>query len=132
MNTRFYRHSLVAMKFAEKNHIPCITIEHGTSHLSVNNKVLDYFGSLYEHALTMLDKKHCDNYYGVSLACNDWLKHFHIKAKGVLYNSIDVHEVEDVIKISVRIIERNIPFQMMQLLSLLLEDFFLKREFLNY
>lgn len=98
VNTRFYRHSLVAMKFAEKNHIPCITIEHGTSHLSVNNKVLDYFGSLYEHALTMLDKKHCDNYYGVSLACNDWLKHFHIEAKGVLYNSIDVHEVEDLIK----------------------------------
>lgn len=94
VNTRFYRHSLVGMKFAKKNHIPCITIEHGTSHLSVNNKVLDYFGSLYEHGLTMLDKKYCDHYYGVSLACNEWLKHFHIQAKGVLYNSIDVHEVE--------------------------------------
>lgn len=98
VNTRFYRHSLVAMKFAQKNHIPCITIEHGTSHLSVNNKVLDFFGSIYEHGLTMLDKRHCDRYYGVSLACNEWLKHFHIEASGVLYNSIDVHEVDELRK----------------------------------
>lgn len=98
VNTRFYRHSLVAMKFAQKNHIQCITIEHGTSHLSVNNKVLDFFGSIYEHGLTMLDKRHCDRYYGVSLACNEWLKHFHIEASGVLYNSIDVHEVDELRK----------------------------------
>ena len=28
VNTRFYFHSLVGMKFAYKNNIPCITIEH--------------------------------------------------------------------------------------------------------
>ena len=98
VNTRFYFHSLVGMKFAYKNNIPCITIEHGTSHLSVNNSVLDFCGGVFEHLLTKIDYKYCKNYYGVSLACNDWLKHFGIDAKGVVYNSIDVDEVNDYLK----------------------------------
>ena len=94
VNTRFYRHSLEGMKFAKDNNIPCITIEHGTSHLSVNNKFFDFCGSIYEHLLTNIGKKYCNHYYGVSKSCTEWLKHFHIKADGVLYNSIDVDEVK--------------------------------------
>lgn len=94
VNTRFYLHSLYGMRFAKKRKIPCIAIEHGTSHLSVHNKLFDAIGGIYEHALTKIDRLYCKDYYGVSEACNDWLKHFHIEAKGVLYNSIDVNEVE--------------------------------------
>lgn len=98
VNTRFYIHSIYGMRFAKKINTKCITIEHGTSHLSVHNKLLDTVGAVYEHAITWIGKKLCDNYYGVSLACNDWLEHFHIKAKGVLYNSIDLDEVEKIKK----------------------------------
>ena len=98
VNTRFYLHSLYAMQFAKKKKIKCITLDHGTSHLSVHNKFWDTVGGVYEHMLTAVDKIYCKDYYGVSGACNEWLAHFHIKAKGVLYNSIDLDEIEKMSK----------------------------------
>ena len=67
--------------FAKAKHAKCITIEHGTSHLSVHSRFWDSIGSVYEHVLTKIDQLFCHDYYGVSEACNEWLKHFHIKAK---------------------------------------------------
>lgn len=98
VNTRFYFHSLYGMRFAYKKKIPCITLEHGTSHLSVHNKCWDKIGEVFEHCLTQIDKIYCKNYYGVSKACNEWLRHFGIDAKGVLYNSIDVDEISEIEK----------------------------------
>ena len=49
INTRFYLHSLYGAKFAKSKGIPSIVIEHGTSHLSVNNKLFDTVGGWYEH-----------------------------------------------------------------------------------
>ena len=72
INTRFYLHSLYGAKFAKSRGIPAIVIEHGTSHLSVNNKLFDTVGGWYEHFLTFLLKKYCKNYYGVSGACCEW------------------------------------------------------------
>ena len=65
-------------------------IEHGTSHLQFENKFLKEIENIYEHSITLLDKRYVRNFYGVSNACNEWLKHFHIEAKGVIYNSIDL------------------------------------------
>lgn len=87
--TRFYSTSQLGAKMAkEKNKFPII-IEHGSNHLSVGNKILDFFGAIYEHILTNRLKKYNPKFYGVSERCNSWLKHFKIKAKGVLYNSVD-------------------------------------------
>jgi len=88
-NTRFYLNTLFGVKLGKKKHIPVLLIEHGSSHFSVNNKMLDYFGGIYEHFLTNLIKKDVNGFYGVSNRCNEWLKHFKINAKGVFYNSID-------------------------------------------
>lgn len=93
VNTRFYPHSLYGMIFAKIKKAKCITIEHGTSHLSVHSRFWDSIGGIYEHCLTKIDQLFCHDYYGVSKACNEWLKHFHIKAKGVLYNSINIEEI---------------------------------------
>ena len=93
VNTRFYPHSLYGMIFAKLKRAKCITIEHGTSHLSVHNRFWDSVGGVYEHCLTKVDQLFCHDYYGVSEACNEWLKHFHISAKGVLYNSINLKEI---------------------------------------
>lgn len=88
-NTRFHLTSLIGSKFAKKNNLPVLVIEHGSNHFTVNNKVLDYFGAIYEHLLTNYLKKFVNNFYGVSERCNSWLKHFKIEATGVFYNSID-------------------------------------------
>lgn len=93
VNTRFYLHSLYGVKFANKVQSPVITIEHGTNHFTVNNKLLDLVGHFYEHLITLHIKKCCKNFYGVSEACNLWLKHFNIKAKSTLYNAIDIEEI---------------------------------------
>lgn len=95
INARFYVHSVYAAKFAHRNNIPMLTIEHGSSHLSVDNKFLDFFGEIYEHILTGVLKKYCKDYYGVSQAACDWSGHFGIKSKGTLYNAIDIENIEN-------------------------------------
>ncbi len=94
INARFYFHSLIGAKFAKDNNVRVLTIEHGTTHLSVNNKVFDLLGQVWEHFITVILKKYCKEFYGVSLAACSWSSHFNIKSKGVLYNSIDLAEIE--------------------------------------
>lgn len=94
INTRFYVLSCFAAKYAEKRGIPCYLIEHGTGHLSFNNKIIDLCGQIYEHALTTYVRKYVKNYYGVSWACAEWIKHFKINANGVLYNAIDLENIK--------------------------------------
>lgn len=96
VNTRFYIHSVYGQWFARSQGIPVITIDHGSSHLSVGNPVFDFIGGIYEHAITKVGQLFCKDYYGVSGACVNWLKHFHIEAKGVLYNSVDVEGIEKI------------------------------------
>ena len=69
-------------------------IEHGSTHFTVNNRILDKFGEIYEHILTNSIKKNIKDFYGVSGKCMEWLKHFNIEAKGIFYNSIDTSEGE--------------------------------------
>lgn len=94
IQTRFWTSSYIGSIFAKKNKIPVCVIEHGSSHFTVNNKVLDFFGKIYEHLLTKLLKKNVKDFYGVSEKCNEWLKHFKIDAKGVFYNSVDSDEFD--------------------------------------
>lgn len=90
VQTRFWAMSYIASKFIKKNNIKSLLIEHGSAHFTVNNKILDYFGAMYEHILTNSIKRRIKSYYGVSNKCVSWLKHFNIEANGVLYNSIDI------------------------------------------
>lgn len=98
INARFYIHSIYAAKFAKRNNVKCITVEHGSSHLSVNNRILDLFGAVYEHLITSVLKKYCYEFYGVSKATCDWSGHFGIKSKGVLYNAIDIELVNKMLQ----------------------------------
>lgn len=88
VNTRFHLTSLVGARYGKKHKIPVFLIEHGSQHLTVDNKVLDYFGSIYEHALTGYIKRFVNYYYGVSKEACIWQKHFKINSNGVWYNSI--------------------------------------------
>lgn len=89
VNTRFHLTSLVGAKYGKKHNIPVFLIEHGSQHLTVDNKVLDFFGAIYEHCLTAIIKKYVNYYYGVSKEACKWQQHFGIKSDGVWYNSIN-------------------------------------------
>lgn len=93
INARFYIHSLYAADFAEKNRIKCITIEHGSTHLSVDNKILDVVVAAVEHIVTFFLKKKCTRFYGVSNVAGEWSSHFKIKSKGTLYNAVDMESI---------------------------------------
>lgn len=94
VQTRFYVHSFYGTAFAKKKAIPCITIEHGTNHFTVNNPVLDFFGEIYEHIITAAVKANCKDFYGVSQNCCKWIQHFDIQARGVLYNAVDLCDIQ--------------------------------------
>lgn len=98
IHARFYFHSVYAAKFAKKHCISCFTIEHGTTHLSVNNKLLDFLGGIWEHGLTGVLKKYCKHYYGASLAACKWSGHFGIKSEGALYPSVDIEAINKVLE----------------------------------
>lgn len=98
VNTRFYLHSLFGVIFGKKNSKKVIVIEHGTNHFTINNRALDFFGHIYEHLITYLVKIFCKEYYGVSLACNEWLKHYNIVAKSTLHNAIDINDIKRILE----------------------------------
>lgn len=98
INARFYLLSLFMARFSKRNRIDTIIIDHGSSHLTMGSKVMTKLGEWYEHVETFLLKQYCRNFYGVSKASCDWLKHFGIKAKGVLYNAVDMDFIESVLK----------------------------------
>lgn len=89
LNTRFFLTSMVGAKYGKRHNIPVFLIDHGSQHLTVDNKVLDFFGAIYEHCLTAYQKQYIDQYYGVSQGACDWQKHFHIQSSGIWYNSIN-------------------------------------------
>ena len=94
VNSRFYIHSLYGTAIAKRMQSPCIVIEHGTSHLTVHNAILDTLGGIYEHVLTLLIKRNCREYYAVSSTAAQWLSHFHIQAKGILHNAIEMNDID--------------------------------------
>lgn len=93
LNTRFHLTSLIGARLAKAMNKEAILIEHGTSHFTVGNKILDSMGLIYEHALTHVIKGYVRRFFGVSKKCNDWLRHYRIKAEGVIYNSIEPEDL---------------------------------------
>ncbi len=95
VNTRFYPHSLYGVLFGRKQGAKTIVIDHGSSHLTVHNPFWDTVGGWYEHFFTKILQLFCKDYYGVSQASVQWLRHFHIQAKDALYNAIDLEEIQE-------------------------------------
>lgn len=95
VQTRFYIHSLYAVSFAKKTRTPCIVMEHGTNHFTVNHPIFDFCGHIYEHLISVLVKSKCRHFYGVSQDCCDWLGHFGIVSDGILYNAVDLKDIRE-------------------------------------
>lgn len=110
INTRFYLLSYWGAVFAKKSKIQAIVIEHGTGHFTVNNKLFDFVGHIYEHFISFLMKLNSSNYYGVSNECNKWLSHFHINSSGVLYNAVDALKISELSQIENRELQNIIEY----------------------
>ncbi|MEG2082503.1 MAG: glycosyltransferase family 4 protein, partial [Oscillospiraceae bacterium] len=95
IQTRFYLTSLFGAGFCTQNKIPSIVIDHSTSHL-LSGGLVGCVGQWYEHLAAGYLKKQVGGFYGVSKRCTQWLTHFGIDAKGVLYNCIDLEGIEGV------------------------------------
>ena len=93
INARFYPHSVFCAKLAKRQGSECVTIDHGSAHMTVGNRFFDALGARWEHFLTWRLKKYCKRYFGVSRAACDWLGHFGIDAEGTLYNAVDPDEI---------------------------------------
>lgn len=94
INTRLYFLSYFGARYARKRKLPSILIEHGTGHIAMGSAIGNLCGHVYEHVLVAMIKRNLKNFYGVSEECTRWLEHFHIRAKGVLYNSIDHEQIQ--------------------------------------
>ena len=98
VNTRFYIHSLYGVIFAKMQKVKCIIVDHGTSHLNLHNPILNFVENIYEHSITKMEQLFCNEFYGVSMASVEWLRHFHIYAKGALYNAVDMDKINQIKK----------------------------------
>ena len=89
VNTRFYLHSLIGTRFALRQGIRPIVLDHGSAYLTLGSTLLDYLIARYEDAITSVLKRRDVDFYGISQKSISWLAHFGIHARGVLANSID-------------------------------------------
>lgn len=94
VNTRFYLLSLYGVILARSNDVRAVLLEHGCAHLNVHNSLGNAFLHAAEHCITALERLFCREYYGVSEACNQWLRHFHIRSSGTLHNAVDLNAIE--------------------------------------
>ena len=89
INARFYPHSLLGMKFARRQGLTPIVLDHGSAYLTFGNQLLDLFVRAYEHAITRYGRRYGCAYYGISEKSSEWLRTFGISSKGVIPNAID-------------------------------------------
>lgn len=95
VNTRFYGLSLVGARFAAKEKIPAVVVEHGSAHLSLGNAALDYVVQAYEHRATKRIQACELPFCAVSQAAGAWLGHFGITCAGIVPNALDACEYMD-------------------------------------
>ena len=109
VNTRFYPLSILGLRFAKRKGIQPILIEHGSAHLTLGNKVLDFPLHIVEHVMTALAKRYSPNCYAVSKKASEWLSHFSITSYGEIPNSINADEYTEGASVRNFRLEFNIP-----------------------
>lgn len=89
VNTRFYLHSLIGVRFAESKGLRAVVLDHGSAYLTLGSRPLDWAIGRYEDGITAWLKRRDVDFYGISKKSVEWLRHFGIRAKGVISNAID-------------------------------------------
>ncbi len=97
VNVRFYTLSLYAVRLAKRMGVRCVLLDHGSSHVNTGGKLTTKLGELYEHMITMLEKRYCKEFACVSRQGTQWVKHFGIQTDVVLPNAVTVSAFEKMI-----------------------------------
>lgn len=97
IQTRLYPLCLLGMRFARKFRIPFLTIEHGSGYIGFQNPVLGLCDRIYENVCLLLAKRWCRHFFSVSAASAAWLLQHDVRAEGVLYNSVDYEEIQQIL-----------------------------------
>jgi len=89
-NTRFYLLNLFGLRWAKKQGIPTLHVEHGTCHSALKNPLVSLINRLVDHTLGWYVIKNSDYVAGVSIAATKFMKHLR-KRKDfvVLPNSVN-------------------------------------------
>ena len=98
VQARFYVGSLFALRQTHRRGIPTILIDHSSGHLQPAGRLAAMIGHLYEHASALLVKRYCKEIYGVSQSSCRWLEHLGLNAKDAFYNSVDVQQIEQILR----------------------------------
>ncbi|MDR0199361.1 MAG: glycosyltransferase family 4 protein [Streptococcaceae bacterium] len=93
-NTRFHLPALLGVRLAKEVGKEALVIEHGTSWLTWNQKLLDLGLHFIERRLMSYVKRRTSRFYGVSIEAADWLKNFGVSAIGVLSNAVAREDFE--------------------------------------
>lgn len=88
INTRFFFTSILGAILGKLASSKIIVIDHGSGHFVYPNKLMNYTSHIYEHLVSLIISLFKPDFYGVSNSCCQWLKHFNINAKGVIYNGV--------------------------------------------
>lgn len=88
INTRFFLTSLIGAVLGKLSNSKIIIIDHGSGHFVYKNKLMDIASHFYEHLISFIISLFKPDFYGVSKSCCEWLTHFNITSKGVIYNGI--------------------------------------------
>lgn len=88
INTRFFMTSVLGAILGKISHSKIIVIDHGSGHFVYENSLINLISHLYEHFISYFISLFKPDFYGVSESCCGWLKHFNIKAKGIIFNGI--------------------------------------------
>ena len=94
INGRFYVLGLIVAFLYWVKRSKVILIEHGTSHFTLSNKILTNVAKFYDHLSTIFYSIFIKDFYGVSQKCCEWLRHFKINCRGVIYNSIYEYKLD--------------------------------------
>lgn len=90
INTRFYPHSLFALRLSKRLNIPALVIDHGSYWLSFGTPVLDLFAQLYERIITYIGRTAFNPIYaGISSKSVQWLRTLNVETNYVIGNAIN-------------------------------------------
>lgn len=95
VNTRFYDHSLVGLRFARKVGASALVVDHGAAYLTLGNPAIDEVIKGYEHVMTARCKRFQPRFGGVSKASTEWLRTFGVATDLVIPNAIDACAFRD-------------------------------------
>ena len=89
VNARYYDLSLEGVRFARKQGIPVVLLDHSSAPIGFGVPGLDSVVHLYERERTRRIRRYDPAFYGVSQASVEWLRSMGISARGVIHNAVD-------------------------------------------